>query len=386
MPDRPFDPSVCAGHRIHVFAPLPFWGKGPAETCYNVCAPWRAEGAVVGIYTTLATRADPAGVLRPALPRGVPGSITGRLAGSAFWMRHLTRGAEARAAAAVRPGDLCHVWPGTSIAAIEAARDRGGVIVLEFINTHVAEARRILQDESARLGAPAFDAITDDDIGHEQARLALADAVFAPGPFVGPSIRAAFGDGVRILETSYGAHLPRTPRPPRRPGPVRFLFVGTAGLRKGVPVLLESWRRAGLPAELCLVGAVDPWMTAQVARAPQPSVRFAGFVDGVAQLYADADVFVFPSLEEGGPQVTYEAAAHGLPLIVTPMGGGRIARDGHNALIVPPSDADALAAALTTLAQDADLRARFGAQAALDARDYAWDRVSRSRLAMLAAV
>ena len=93
----------------------------------------------------------------------------------------------------------------------------------------------------------------------------------------------------------------------------------------------------------------------------------------------EADAFVFPSLEEGGPQVTYEAAGHALPLVVTPMGGGRIA-DDSNAIIIEPGDADALATALTRLAQDGDLRSRLGAAARMAAPQYDWRAVARQRL------
>jgi glycosyltransferase involved in cell wall biosynthesis len=104
------------------------------------------------------------------------------------------------------------------------------------------------------------------------------------------------------------------------------------------------------------------------------------------------DAFVFPSLEEGGPQVTYEAAAYGLPLIVTPMGGGWIAKDaskdgaknGANALVVPPADTGALTEALIRLHEDDDLCRALGAQALADAPCYGWDQVAdRRRRALL---
>ena len=53
------------------------------------------------------------------------------------------------------------------------------------------------------------------------------------------------------------------------------------------------------------------------------------FVADVRALYRTADVFVFPSLEEGGPQVTYEACGCGLPVITTPMGAAESARQNQ---------------------------------------------------------
>ena len=369
---------------VHVFAPLPFWGRGPMETCYNICSQWPAAGVRVAIHTAASHRDDPGGVLSPLLPKWLPDRIKGGLLGSPARFRRLMSAAESRGLRQVRPGDLCYVWPGASNAAVAAARDRGGIILLEFINTHVRFARALLDAECDRIGAPPCTDITEDRIAEEDARLGLADLVFAPGPFVGPSIRAQGPPRVRILETSYGTHLPRRPRPPRAPGPLRFVFAGSIGIRKGVHVLLEAWRRAALPAELVLAGGVEPWMAAHAAKDSPASVRFAGYQTDMTALYEGADVFVFPSLEEGGPQVAYEAAAFGLPQIVTEMGGGRIARHGHNALVVPPADADALAAAMTRMFTDEGLRLRLGYQGAQDALAYTWPAVAAQRLRLLA--
>lgn len=170
---------------------------------------------------------------------------------------------------------------------------------------------------------------------------------------------------------------------------MRFLFVGSVSLRKGAHILMEAWRRAGLPAELWIAGKIERHIAAQdlrdrfLGRIPE-TVKFLGHVPDIGQVYRDVDAFVFPSLEEGGPQVTYEAAAYGLPLIVTPMGGGWIAKDEGNALIVPPADTEALAEALIRLHEDDDLRRALGAQALSDAPYYGWDRVAdRRRRALL---
>lgn len=377
-------PSPLASRHIHVFAPFPFWGRGPMETCYNICGFWPGLGVATTIHTSIAHHADPYRVLSPAVPKWLPGRIKAKINASTRRSEWLMRRAEAAGLAQVRPGDICNVWPGVQPATIAAAKAKGGVIVLEFINTHVGYARGILDAEYARVGAPPFAAITDAAIAEEEGRLALADHVFAPGPFVTASIRAAGRRVPRMLETSYGTHLPAS-RPPRAPGPLRFLFVGFAGVRKAAHILLDAWEKADLPAELQFAGGVEPWLAVKVAARGDARVKFLGYLTDIDPVYAAADVFVFPSLEEGGPQVVYEAAAHGLPLIVTAMGGGRIAAEGRNALIVPPVDAEALATALRRLHDDEGLRLRLGAQAAQDARAYAWRAVAGQRLEVLSA-
>lgn len=378
--------------RVDVLYPTTFWGNGPPETCYRICSHWPSQGLDVRVHAAACLRSDPARIMAPALSGWLPMRLRRRLAANGRIRESLSRRSVALALEAIRPGDVCYCWPGAPIAAIAAARARGARIVLEFINTHVAYAKDILDAECDRIGAPRYPQFTPDTLAHEADRLALADAVFAPGPFVEDSIRATTAHVPRILPASYGTYLPSDP-PNRMPGeaaqrPLRFLFVGSVGLRKGAHTLIEAWRRAALPAELWIAGAYEPLLATPEARRKflgslPETVRFLGHVSDIGQIYRAADVFVFPSLEEGGPQVTYEAAAYGLPLIVTPMGAGWIARDGANAIVVPPSDADALADALTRLHAAEALRLDLGAQALRDAADYAWQRVADRRRAAL---
>jgi glycosyltransferase involved in cell wall biosynthesis len=89
-------------------------------------------------------------------------------------------------------------------------------------------------------------------------------------------------------------------------------------------------------------------------------------------------VFVFPTHEEGGPLVTYEAAACGLPSIVSPMGAGRIVRDRHEGLVVNPLDVDVLADAISMLAGSPTLRQELGSQATVRAQDFTWEKVGET--------
>ena len=87
---------------------------------------------------------------------------------------------------------------------------------------------------------------------------------------------------------------------------------------------------------------------------------------------------------EGVPASLLEAAACGRPLVATDVPGCReIARDGLNALLVPPDDAPALADAIDRLAADRDLRAKFAsAGRALVEREFSSARVGRDVVAL----
>jgi glycosyltransferase involved in cell wall biosynthesis len=87
-----------------------------------------------------------------------------------------------------------------------------------------------------------------------------------------------------------------------------------------------------------------------------------GQVDDIGAFWTRAHIAILPSLREGLPLSLLEAAACARPIVATDVPGCReIARDGVNALLVPASDAAALADAIDRLAGDAEMRRRFGA-------------------------
>lgn len=125
--------------------------------------------------------------------------------------------------------------------------------------------------------------------------------------------------------------------PAERPRPY-VLYVGALEPRKGLEILDEAWTAAGLDADLLLVGE---------GRITIGSGERLGAVDDQAlqSLYAGALALVLPSHLEGFGFTPREAAAHGVPSIVSDLPTLQL----PGTLRVPPGDAAALAAALTSL-------------------------------------
>lgn len=117
--------------------------------------------------------------------------------------------------------------------------------------------------------------------------------------------------------------------------------------------------------------------------------RHAGVLstEGVARLLSSAHVVVDPSLFQGFGLVGLEGMSCGAACVVTASGGvGEYAVDGTNALVVPPGDAAALAAAILRLVEDAPLRERLASAALETARRFTWERTAERYGAFLAGL
>jgi glycosyltransferase involved in cell wall biosynthesis len=106
------------------------------------------------------------------------------------------------------------------------------------------------------------------------------------------------------------------------------------------------------------VDAVPREVTADLER--RGVVRFLGLRTDMRDLYRAMDIFVLASYREGFPRSAVEAAAMGLPLILTDIRGCReVVTDGHNGVLIPPRDAAALEAAVRSLIDRPAVRRQF---------------------------
>jgi glycosyltransferase involved in cell wall biosynthesis len=136
---------------------------------------------------------------------------------------------------------------------------------------------------------------------------------------------------------------------------------------KGIEYLLTAFSRLSRKhgnAVLVVVGtgAVEKQLQAQAAgEGVGERVRFTGFRSDVAQCLCAFDIFVLPSLAEYHSIGLLEAMRAGRPIVATDVGGNtESVRDGREALIVKPADAEALESALDRLLSRDDLREQLG--------------------------
>jgi glycosyltransferase involved in cell wall biosynthesis len=167
---------------------------------------------------------------------------------------------------------------------------------------------------------------------------------FQPGPRVGV-LRRALGldDGAWLIGTV------------ARLTPVKnhaLLIRACAALARSVPemhavIVGDGPRRTALERQVAEAG---------LGR----RVHFLGSTRVTPELYRDLDVFVLSSTAEGTSVSLLEALACGVCAVATAVGGNpEVLGGGRSGVLVPPNDAEALAAALGSLARDAGQRARL---------------------------
>lgn len=268
-------------------------------------------------------------------------------------------------------------WSGASVEALDVARSRGMRIVIERGSTHIAHQAKILSEENARhgVGGPIVDPRM---IERELTEYAAADAIMVPTRFAAQTFIRAGTDPEKLSVNPYGVSLTRFAAiPTERPtgSPIRVLFVGGAGLRKGVPYLLEAMGMGDSDFELHLVGPVEPGIRNTLNAFGSGRIHAHGALRGPAleAQFRDADIFCLPSLEEGLSLALLQAMAAGLPVIATPETGIEdVATDAQEAIVVPSRDPDRIAAALQSLKHRDDRIAMGAAARARVAIGFSW--------------
>jgi glycosyltransferase involved in cell wall biosynthesis len=161
-------------------------------------------------------------------------------------------------------------------------------------------------------------------------------------------------------------------------GELLLLSVGRLSAEKRIDVLLRAFaiaREEDPGLRLAIVG--DGPAREDLEAAAGMGVVFLGELRGpaLADTYASADVFCFPSTTDTFGQVLLEAGASALPVVAAAAGGAiELVRPGVTGLLVEPDDPDAFAAALLRLARSEALRRRLQAGGRQAALQRTWER------------
>ena len=159
------------------------------------------------------------------------------------------------------------------------------------------------------------------------------------------------------------------------------LFVAASHWKtKGLLLLLEALTYLPRPdVKLLVVGKDDQEFYADLARrlGVDKRVIFAGFSKDIRKYYAATEILLHPSYFEGSPLTVLEAAAAGLPVVVTKVSGVEDwIQDGYNGFFVKHDPQD-IAEKIKLLVEDEDLRRKMGQNARRSAGNYTRQEVAR---------
>jgi starch synthase len=260
---------------------------------------------------------------------------------------------------------------------LEAARRSGIATVYELpLGYYLGVADEM---ERARKTAPNIEAQTKREPAWKRARkdaeLDLADLVVVPCEWARESLSFSRRSlNKPILKIPYATPAADVPVRKERPrGPFTVLFAGQIGVRKGVPLLLEAWKRLALKdARLLLAGSMN---LDEKYLGRYSGFDYLGALPRVRllEVMKEVDLFVFPSLAEGFGLVIGEAMAIGLPVLTTRnTGGPELITDGCEGWCVPAHDINALAERIEWAHRHRDAAYEMGIMARRRAEQWTW--------------
>ena len=185
---------------------------------------------------------------------------------------------------------------------------------------------------------------------------------------------------IAAVRADYGLHRPYA------------LYVGSIQPRKNLARLIRAYgflAESGLPEwDLVLAGGLgwlsDPIVELARSSAAAEHIRLIGYVaeERLPALLAGARFFCYPSLFEGFGLPVLEAQRMGAPVMTSDTSSlPEIAGDA--ALLVDPTDVDAIAEAMLRLSQDEALRARLVAAGYENVKRFSWEKAAAETLAVL---
>jgi glycosyltransferase involved in cell wall biosynthesis len=246
-----------------------------------------------------------------------------------------------------RNADLIYIFSGISEETLKLFRHaKGPQIWVARGSSHIRVQSKLLEDEEKRSGIlvdrPSAWMVSREEREYTMAKRVITLSSFAQQSFISQSVplekvtlllSAVDVERFRPDQETIRVRLERI----RRGEPLRILTVGTFSMRKGAYDLVQMANVMVSKARFRFVGDIPPEAVVLKERAGA-EIEFIPRVaeHDLKKHYAWADIFVFPTIEDGFPAVLAQALASGLPVLATPNSSAPdIVRHGETGWVLP---------------------------------------------------
>jgi len=162
------------------------------------------------------------------------------------------------------------------------------------------------------------------------------------------------------------------------PSDVVLLCVGRLAVEKNLDLLIKSYKHAQAVDSSTKLVVVGDGPLRKSLECLCADAIFAGIQRGtsLAEYYASADVFVFPSMTETFGNVTIEAMASGLAVVAYDLAGaGELIQSTVNGIVVEPNNEPAFIEAVQSIVMNKSLIQKLGQQALHTAHQNSWEEI-----------
>lgn len=266
-----------------------------------------------------------------------------------------------------------------SLETFRAAKSTGLVRLYDQPVGYYPSAQKIFAEERelSPEWAPTIPGLADsaEKLARKAQELELADIILACSPFVHRTLLDAGIEESRIRRVQFGSPENAPPHTGySQKGPLRILFAGRIGQRKGLSYLLQAVARfPRSEVTLSLLGEFEgpreifsrySHLFTHLSPRPQPEVF---------EQMAQHDLFILPSLFEGQALAVLEAMRCGLPVIVTPnTGASEVVQEGVSGFVVPIRSAEAIGSKIEFFLKNRSTVASMGQAARARAEATTW--------------
>ncbi len=261
---------------------------------------------------------------------------------------------------------------------IDRCKQLGKKFILDVSIAHPNSKQKIFQEIAIKYPSWKFALNTKSKylLDFEQYELLEANAIVVASSFSKKTLIENCVEQNKIFLNPYGVDIIKiSPILKKQSEKIKYLFIGLVDARKGIPFLLEVWKKINSSnSTLTLIGPISEQARGLILRA-SPDIIILGKLpfDELNKVLPQYDVLIFPSYFEGFGLVILEAMAAGLPIITTYSTCGSDIITSQEGFLINAGNIEQLQSALEYFNSNVSQIETMGRKARIKAEMYTWN-------------